>query len=85
MTVLHLLDRAEKDFNFSGQIQFESLEGPDRLVLDADSYRKEYAAQVEKLSQSYRTALEKLGMAYHFHATDEPLDRLIRSVLKTHH
>lgn len=85
VTVLHLLDRAEKDFNFSGQIQFESLEGPDCLVLDAESYRKEYAAQVEKLSQSYRTVLEMSGMAYHFHATDEPLDRLIRSVLKTHH
>ncbi|OGR89087.1 MAG: hypothetical protein A3A86_02510 [Elusimicrobia bacterium RIFCSPLOWO2_01_FULL_60_11] len=85
VTVLHLLDRAEKDFDFTGQVRFESLEGQDRLVLDADSYRREYAARVEKLSQSYRTALETSGMAYHFHATDEPLDRLIRSVLRTHH
>ena len=85
VTALHLLDRVEKDFDFSGQIQFESLEGSDSLAVNAESYKKEYAAQIKNLSQSYRATLEKFGMAYHFHSTNEPLDRLIRSILKTHH
>ena len=85
VTVLHLLDRTERDFSFQGPVRFDSMEGQENLVLEADDYRKEYVAQVEKLRETYRNALSRIGMGYHFHTTDEPLDRIIRSVLKTHH
>lgn len=85
VTVLHVLDRMEREFSFSGRFRLDSMENSDYIILDAESYRAEYDALVRKLTESYRTALRNMGMAYHFHSTDEPLDRLIRSVLKTHH
>ncbi len=80
--MLHLLDRAERDFTFTGHLKFESMESPDSLQMDAEIYAREYRELMDKLIESYRTNLRNLGIAYHFHTTDEPLDRLIRSVLR---
>ncbi len=82
--VLHLLDRAEKDFSFSGNLRFSSMEDSEHLQLETDSYRSEYSDLIAKWIDGCRASLRKMGIQYHIHTTDEPMDRLIRSVLRAH-
>ena len=42
-------------------------------------------ASMEKMIEDYRLGLRRSGTDYHFALTRDPLDRVIRSVLKTHH
>lgn len=82
--VIHLFDREEKEFPFRGNLRFDSLENEPALILEAGSFRAEYLASVESLIHQFRGTLRKLGIDYHFHLTDEPLDSVIRGILKSH-
>lgn len=79
--VLHLLDRDEKDFPYSGSIQFKSLENQPSLVLDTESFREEYQRTVDALIHQYRTTLRNAAIQYYFHTTDEPPDKVLRQIL----
>lgn len=79
--VVHLLDKEEKDFPYSGTIRFDSLENQDKVTLESDVFRKEYEKLLNGFIDSYRVSLRNYGVRYHFHTTDEPIDRVLRAVL----
>src|SRR6202045_4062258 len=54
--IFHVLDEAEVHFPFSGLVEFEDVETPDRLTLDAQGMRKDYLQAVADFRETYRTA-----------------------------
>ena len=80
LIVIHLLDREEREFPYSGSVRFDSLEGQEGLVLDCDAYRKDYRAAVDDFIERYRLTMRNSGVQYDCHATDEPPDRMLQSV-----
>lgn len=79
--IVHLMDRDEKEFPYSGTIQFDSLENGETITLESDPYRKNYEDAVQRFIDQYRITLRNYGVRYHFHTTDEPLDRILRAIL----
>jgi uncharacterized protein (DUF58 family) len=79
--VLHLLDREEKDFPYTGSVQFKSLENQPSITLDTESFRKEYQRAVDGFIRQYSTALRNASIEYYFHTTDTPPDKILRQVL----
>ena len=55
--VFHILDEAEVHFPFEGLVEFEDVETPDRLTLDAQGMRDDYL-QARRRSSRRRTATE---------------------------
>lgn len=81
VVVVHLLDRDEKDFPYTGSVQFNSLENQDRLVLDTESFRNDYKTEVNGFIEEVRMTLRNAGIDYYFHVTDEPPDQFLRNFL----
>lgn len=79
--IVHLLDRDEKDFPYSGSIRFDSLENQKNIVLEPEQYRKDYQNAIQSFVEQYRVTLRNFGMNYRLHITDEPLDKVLRFVL----
>lgn len=52
--LFHVLDEAEVRFPFSGMVELEDPENHQRLALDADAFRRDYLAEVEKFRERYR-------------------------------
>ena len=81
VVVLHLLDGDEYDFSYSGTIQFDSLEKPEHVVMETDSYRKEYLRMIREFIENTRVALRNSGIQYVFATTRESPDLILRQVL----
>jgi uncharacterized protein (DUF58 family) len=62
--LFHILDEAEVHFPFEGLIQFEDVETPDRLVLDARGMRADYLEEVAGFQESYRVECARAGIDY---------------------
>src|SRR5215831_3131454 len=52
--LFHILDEAEVHFPFDGLIEFEDVETPDRLTIDAKGMRGDYLQAVESFRAKYR-------------------------------
>lgn len=52
--LFHILDEAEARFPFSGMVELEEPETRQRLALDADAFRHDYLAEVERFRDTYR-------------------------------
>jgi uncharacterized protein (DUF58 family) len=75
LMVLQVLDPAELNLDFAGEIEFEDTETHARLLTDADALRAPYKAWVEQrlaqTAQSFRSA----GVDYQMITTDTPFDQ----------
>ncbi len=62
--LFHILDEAEVHFPFDGLIEFEDVESPDRLVLDAKGMRGDYVQAVREFQEHYRGECAKANIDY---------------------
>lgn len=62
--LFHILDEAEVHFPFEGLIEFEDVEGPERLTLDARGMRDDYLDALREFQEFYRTECNKVGVDY---------------------
>jgi uncharacterized protein (DUF58 family) len=62
--LFHILDEAEVHFPFDGLIEFEDVESPDRLVLDAKGMRGDYLQAVHEFQEHYRRECAKANIDY---------------------
>jgi uncharacterized protein (DUF58 family) len=62
--LFHILDEAEVHFPFRGLIDFEDVETPDHLVLDAEGMRDDYLQAVRAFQQSYREECARAQVDY---------------------
>lgn len=79
--VVHLLDPEEKDFPYSGTIQFDSLENQERVVFDSERYRKDYQIAIQNFIERYRFTFQNYGVKYLFQTTEESLDKILHFLL----
>jgi uncharacterized protein (DUF58 family) len=62
--LFHILDEAEVHFPFTGIVEFEDVESPERLTLDAKGMRDDYLGALAEFQQSYRQECSKAGVDY---------------------
>jgi len=62
--LFHILDEAEVHFPFSGLIEFEDVEEPNRLTLDARHMRGDYLQAIGEFREFYRTECAKANIDY---------------------
>jgi uncharacterized protein (DUF58 family) len=74
IVVFHLLDPAERDFQFERPILFRDVETGRELFIDPVPARREYLARFEAHLAAARAACERLGVAFHAMTTDRPLE-----------
>ena len=80
--VFHLLDQAELDLPFDGNILFEDLEEANlKIVADPRSIRNTYRAVVEEFVTNMRKNCHDDSIDYQLISTSTPLDRALTSYL----
>jgi uncharacterized protein (DUF58 family) len=62
--LFHVLDEAEVHFPFEGLVEFEDVETPERLTLDAQGMREDYLAALAEFQDAYRKECSKAGVDY---------------------
>jgi uncharacterized protein (DUF58 family) len=62
--LFHVLDEAEVHFPFDGLIEFEDVETPDRLVIDAKGMRKDYLEAVRDFRAAYQEECSKANVDF---------------------
>jgi uncharacterized protein (DUF58 family) len=62
--LFHILDEAEVHFPFEGLIEFEDVEGPGRLTLDARGMQRDYLRALEEFRGTYRAECAKARIDY---------------------
>lgn len=72
--MLHLLDDAELDFEFSGTTKFEGLESAGDLVCDPRALREGYLAEVQHFLETIRRECARQLVDYQTIRTSEHLD-----------
>ncbi len=73
--LFHILDKAERELTFNGNIDFRDLESPFRQVMRVtDSLRDKYKQEVAKYCESLRAQCARLGVEYASIDTDTPYD-----------
>jgi hypothetical protein len=79
--VFHVLDEAEADFPFSGLVELEEPESTQRLEVDADSFRRDYLAELESFRELYRRECFQSRIDYVALDTSMPFDRALTEYL----
>lgn len=80
--VFHLLDQAELDLPFDGNILFEDLEATDlRVITDPRTIRATYRQVVEEFIANMRKQCHDNAIDYQMISTATPLDRALASYL----
>ncbi len=62
--LFHVLDEAEVHFPFEGLVEFEDVESPDRLTVDARGMRDDYLEELGNFQQLYRGECSKANVDY---------------------
>jgi uncharacterized protein (DUF58 family) len=62
--VFHILDEAEVHFPFEGLVEFEDVEAPGRMTLDAKGMRRDYLQAVAAFQETYRAECAKARVDY---------------------
>jgi uncharacterized protein (DUF58 family) len=72
--VFHLLDPAEINFDFEGDVEFEDLESGEKIRTYPWYIREEYKEAVNQFEQNYRRQCREYLIDYHLLTTDHSLD-----------
>jgi uncharacterized protein (DUF58 family) len=62
--LFHILDEAEVHFPFEGLIEFEDVETPEKLTIDAKGMRTDYLKSIEEFRERYREECTKANIDY---------------------
>jgi uncharacterized protein (DUF58 family) len=62
--LFHILDEAEVNFPYEGMIEFEDPESKEKIVVDASSYREDYASEIEGFRALYKQECFQTGIDY---------------------
>ena len=62
--LFQVLDEAEVRFPFEGLIEFEDVESPDRLTIDARGMRDDYLAAIQGFQERYRSECATMNVDY---------------------
>jgi uncharacterized protein (DUF58 family) len=62
--LFHILDEAEVNFPFEGLIEFEDVEAPDKLTIDARGMRPDYLSAIQEFREQYRKECAAAGIDY---------------------
>src|ERR1700733_7239653 len=62
--LFHILDEAEVHFPFTGLVEFEDMESPEKLTLDAKGMRNDYLDALAEFQRGYRQECNKAGVDY---------------------
>jgi uncharacterized protein (DUF58 family) len=82
LLLFHLMSRNELDFTFDGTLTFEDLETGQTLQVGTAEQRKTYLVKLQEWLQQTEKDMRNRQIAYDLFATDEPLDKALRSFLK---
>jgi uncharacterized protein (DUF58 family) len=62
--LFHILDEAEVHFPFEGLVEFEDVETPERMTLDAKGMRDDYLVALKEFTETYKSECSKCGVDY---------------------
>jgi hypothetical protein len=79
--VLHVIGRAELDFDYQGTVSFEELETGRRVEVETAAARAPYLAALERELRDVQHALQELPADYARFPLDQPLDDALRRYL----
>jgi uncharacterized protein (DUF58 family) len=78
---LHVLDKAEIEFPFSGTCVFEGLEGGGSVLTDAPRIRKRYRGALDEFLEHLRSGCVRSQVDYLRTDTSQPLERILAAYL----
>lgn len=79
--LFHILDEAEVHFPFEGIIEFEDVEAPNRLTVDAKGMRGDYLKSLAEFQEFYRSECLKANIDYVPMDTSVNFDRALMEYL----
>jgi len=79
--LFHVLDEAEVSFPFEGLIEFEDIETPDKLTIDAKGMRSDYLRSIEEFRNHYRDECAKANIDYIAMDTSVSFDKALLEYL----
>src|SRR6516162_3206400 len=79
--LFHILDEAEVHFPFEGIIEFQDVEQPQRLTLDARGMRTDYLSAIGEFREQYRTECAKANIDYVTMDTSVSFDKALMEYL----
>jgi uncharacterized protein (DUF58 family) len=80
--LFHVLDEAEAHFPFEGIIEFEDVEEPARLTVDAKGMRDDYLKSLKEFKEYYRVECNKANIDYVAMDTSVSFDRALMEYLQ---
>jgi uncharacterized protein (DUF58 family) len=79
--VIHLLDKAETELTYEGQITLEDLESGEKLQVDPADLRETYVKQVADYLQQVRRSCSDSDVEYHDLYVDQPYEQSLVRLL----
>jgi len=79
--LFHILDEAEVHFPFQGVIEFEDVEEPNRLTLDARNMRGDYLQALGEFREYYRTECARANIDFVAMDTSVSFDKALMQYL----
>ena len=79
--VFHILDEAEAKFPFEGLVEFEDVETPERLTIDAKGMREDYLKSLGQYQEHLRTECAKANIDYVAMDTSVSFDKALLEYL----
>jgi uncharacterized protein (DUF58 family) len=80
--LFHILAEAEVHFPFEGVVEFEDVETPARLTVDAQGMREDYLQAVAEFRDTYRADCGKAGIDYVAMDTSVGFDKALLEYLR---
>jgi len=77
ITVLHLLDPAERRLTFTGHAELRELETAAKMVIEADEIREAYTREVDRYLAELRKGCADCNAEYHFITTRMPVEEAL--------
>src|SRR3954470_13850089 len=62
--LFHILDEAEVHFPFDGVVEFEDVESPERMTVDARGMREDYLQAIREFRETYKVECSKAGVDF---------------------
>jgi uncharacterized protein (DUF58 family) len=79
--LFHVLDEAEVSFPFEGLIEFEDVEAPAKLTVDARGMRGDYLQAVREFREQYKEECARAGIDYVAMDTSVGFDKALMEYL----